>query len=134
MSNHDWCEHGANIIFNTEIRCAVRKHKFTCKNMSKLRTIFPWCLSKNGQNLVCCVQLLQQCDMCSQSRSNRCTFSNNMFIACMWVALCTHSAPACTSLRLVTHNSQNKNKTRIRHKIQIVCSIVVQLWVKFFFT
>ncbi len=73
-TNHSWCELAANIIFNTEIRCAVRKLKFQCKNMSTLCTIFLLCSCKNRQNFICHVQLQQQRSTCLQSHQKRHTF------------------------------------------------------------
>ncbi len=63
-TNHGWCEHGVNIIFNTEIRCTVCKHKLKCKNISKRRLIFPLCSCINKQNLVCNVKNFSNSEAC----------------------------------------------------------------------
>ncbi len=98
ITNHGWCEHGANIFFNAEIRWAVRKHELKCKNMSKLRTIFLLYSCKNWRNLVHHVQLQQQCGICSQFHPNWCAFSKKMFIACPRVVQHMHGMPVCTRL------------------------------------
>ncbi len=99
-TSHGWCENGANLIFNAEIRCAVRKHKFKCKNTSKLHPIFPLCSCKNRQTLVCHMQLQQQHCLCSWFSPNRLAFSKNMFVACVLAAQCMHSVPMGTSLKI----------------------------------
>ncbi len=89
-TNHNWCEHEANIIVNTEIGCTVRKHKFkhkTCSNCAQYSLcvrakIDKICFTvRSCSNGVVCVRSPVQAD---EHFPKIC-----LYLACEWCSTCT---------------------------------------------
>ncbi len=61
--NYGRCEHVSNIIFNDEIRCAVRKHNLNVRTRLNCAQYSPCVRAKNWHNLVRCIRSSMQTNM-----------------------------------------------------------------------